>query len=248
VYPIKGEFQLKNAGFRYKNTGILALKNISLQIRAGEKIAIVGKTGSGKSTLAELLIRLFDTTEGEVLLDGISIQKHNLSLLRLRIAYLPQDVFLFSDTIAANIAFGNPDASMQEIMQMAELACVKDDIERLPNGFATLVGERGVTLSGGQKQRIALARAFLTNPDIIVLDDALSAVDTNTEKKILSWLQNALKDKTAILITQRANNLLGYDQIFVLEKGELIDSGTHEQLIEKEGFYRSIYEQQMNNQ
>ncbi len=248
VYPIKGEFQVKNAGFRYKNTGILALKNISIQIRAGEKIAIVGKTGSGKSTLAELLIRLFDATEGEVWLDGIPIQKHNLSLLRQRIAYLPQDVFLFSDTIAANIAFGNPNASMEEIIQMAELACVKDDIARLPNGFATLVGERGVTLSGGQKQRIALARAFLTNPDIIVLDDALSAVDTNTEKMILSWLQNALKDKTAILITQRANNLLGYNQIFVLEKGELIDSGTHDQLIEKEGFYRSIYEQQMNNQ
>ncbi len=247
-YRLNGEIEFKNVSFTYPNTGTEALSNVSFKVNKGEKIAIMGKTGSGKSTIAELLIRLFDISEGQILIDGIDIRNHNLSVLRSQIAYVPQDVFLFSDTVYNNIAFGNPEISKKEIEKYASNAAVKEDILKLPLQFETLVGERGVTLSGGQKQRISIARAFIKNPDIVILDDALSAVDTTTEQNILHYLQKELHDKTALIISHRANNLLNYSKIIVLENGKITEEGTHEALLLKDGFYHAIYKQQMTNQ
>lgn len=243
-YTLNGNIEFKNVSFVYPNTGIKALDNVSFSIKKGEKLAILGKTASGKTTVAELLTRMFDVTSGEILIDGVNIKSHNLNVLRNRIAYVPQDVFLFSDTIAANIAFGKPDVSESDIHQYAKHASVYEEIIKLPAQFDTLIGERGVTLSGGQKQRISIARAFIKNPDIIILDDALSAVDTKTEQDVLSFFASSLQGKSSITITHRANNLLNYDKIIILEEGIIIDEGTHDELLGREGFYSSIYDQQ----
>ncbi|HRG40904.1 MAG TPA: ABC transporter ATP-binding protein [Saprospiraceae bacterium] len=245
VYTIHGDIEFKNVTFIYPNSGVIALQNVNFTLKKGQRMAIMGKTASGKTTIAELLSRMFDVTEGQILIDGKDIRQHNLSIIRDRISCVPQDVFLYSDTVAANIAFGKPDATMDEIQMYAEFASVKDDIEKLPEQFETMVGERGVTLSGGQKQRISIARAFIKKPDIVILDDALSAVDTSTEQSILSFFDHSLRDKTTIVITHRANNLLNYDKILVLDNGKIAEQGTHEELIRNEGFYQSVYQQQM---
>jgi ATP-binding cassette subfamily B protein len=245
VYPISGDIEFKNVTFIYPNTGVKALDHVSFKISKGQRIAIMGRTASGKSTIGELMTRMFDVTEGQILIDGMDIKEHNLKLIRERIAYVPQDVFLFSDTIESNIGFGVENAHINEIKKYAEYASIKNEIESLPAQFNTTVGERGVTLSGGQKQRISIARAFIKKPDMVILDDALSAVDTNTEQQILSFLDEELIHKTAIIITHRANNLLNYDKIIILDDGRIAEEGTHQELIRNEGFYASIYQQQM---
>jgi ATP-binding cassette, subfamily B, multidrug efflux pump len=244
LYTLHGDIAFKNVSFVYPNTGIKALNDVSFSIKKGQKLAILGKTASGKTTVAELLTRMFDVTSGEILIDGINIKDHNVNVLRERVAYVPQDVFLFSDTIGANIAFGKPDVTESDIHQYAKHASVYEEIIKLPAQFDTLIGERGVTLSGGQKQRISIARAFIKNPDIIILDDALSAVDTQTEQDVLSFFASSLQGKSSITITHRANNLLNYDKIIILDEGVIVDEGTHEELLSRDGFYSSIYEQQ----
>lgn len=243
-YDLKGDVEFKNVTYIYPDTGVKALDNVSFKVKAGQKLAVYGKTAAGKSTIGDLLFRIFDVTEGEILIDGKNIKDHNLELLRQKMGYVPQDTFLFSDTIAANIAFGVEKADEQTIQQYAENSAVHDDIIRLPKGYESLIGERGVTLSGGQKQRIAIARAFMKNPQLMILDDTLSAVDSNTEQKISQYFLKALDGKTAIVITHRANNLLDYDKIIVLDNGKLSEEGTHESLIKENGFYASIFEQQ----
>ena len=244
VYPIEGQIEFKNVRFTYPETGIEAIKGISFKLKAGEKIAIVGRTASGKSTVAELILRMYDVNQGQIHLDGKDIKSHNLGHIRERIGYVPQDVFLFSDTVADNISFGRPDVSLDDIKKYAEYASIHKDIMELPEQYETMVGERGVTMSGGQKQRISIARALIKDPDIIILDDCLSAVDSETERNILNYLQVALKEKTSIIITHRVGNLMDVDKIIVLENGEILEEGSHNELMEIGGFYHSIYEQQ----
>lgn len=242
--PLSGNISFDHVTFVYPNTGIKALDDVSFKIKKGERIAIMGRTGSGKTTIAELLTRMFDPTEGTIAFDGRDIKEHNIENIRKRIGYVPQDVFLFSDTITANIAFSNPEIPFEKVKKYAAYASVQKDIEGLPHQFDTAVGERGVTLSGGQKQRVSIARALIKEPDIVILDDALSAVDTTTEQNILSFLDQELNGKTAIIITHRAGNQLNYDHILVLDEGRLVEIGTHEQLLNNNGFYAQVYNQQ----
>jgi|AntRauTorckE5430_2_1112549.scaffolds.fasta_scaffold04109_2 ATP-binding cassette subfamily B protein len=241
---LAGAIEFKDVTFVYPDTGIKALENVSFKLEPGQKMAIIGKTGAGKTTIVDLLVRMYDATTGEILIDNKNVQSMSLSSLRQNIGYVPQDVFLFSESIAKNVAFGNTSATQEEIEKYAEYASVYDDIMEFPNGFETLVGERGVTLSGGQKQRVSIARALIKQPDILVLDDSLSAVDTTTEKRILNYLEKAMSDKTAIIITHRIYNLLDFDKIIVLQDGKITETGTHETLLASKGFYYDLYEQQ----
>ena len=242
--PLNGDIEFREVSFVYPDSGTKAIQQMSFSLKAGEKMAIIGKTGSGKSTLADLLVRMYNINDGEILIDGKNILQHDLHNLRKRIGYVPQDVFLFSDTVSDNIAFGKSNATQSEVEQFTKYASVYDDIMGLPDQFDTMVGERGVTLSGGQKQRISIARALLKEPDILILDDCLSAVDANTEQQILSYLNTQLENKTAIIITHRIYAMLNFDKIIVLEDGKIIEEGTHHNLLSKKGFYYKLYQQQ----
>ncbi len=244
IIPFKGKIEFKKVSFTYPDTGIQALKNISFVLEPGEKMALIGRTGTGKTTIADLLVRMYDVTSGQILIDDKDIKEHNLWELRKNFGYVPQDVFLFSATVGENIAFGRKDAHQEEIESYAKHAAVYEDIKSLSDGFETIVGERGVTLSGGQKQRVSIARAFIKHPQMLLLDDCLSAVDNNTEQKILGFLEKNLGDKTTIIITHRIYSLLDFDKIIVLHEGEVSEEGTHAELLEKQGYYSDLYEQQ----
>jgi ATP-binding cassette subfamily B protein len=220
------------------------LRDIDLHIPAGSSLAIVGPTGSGKSTLVSLIPRLEDAEPGTVLIDGIPIREIPLATLRAAIGFVPQETFLFSDTIAQNIAFGVPDATPAEIEEAASIACIATEILEFPMGFSTLVGERGITLSGGQKQRTAIARAVLRNPRILILDDALASVDTYTEERILGGLREIMQGRTTILISHRVSTARNADQIAVLVEGRIVELGTHDQLLARNGYYTALAEKQ----
>ncbi len=243
-FEILGEIEFRNVSFTYPETGVKAINNLSFKLKRGEKLALIGKTAAGKSTIVDLILRTYDIDQGQILLDGTDLKDINLEDLRRQIGYVPQDVFLFSTTIADNIRFGNPEATDEMIKKYSAHAAVKEDIEKLPQQYETMVGERGVTLSGGQKQRISLARAFIKGPKMVILDDSLSAVDTKTERKILDYIKHAIENKTAIIITHRIFSLLDFDQIIFLEDGKILEQGSHEELLNLKGNYYELYEKQ----
>ncbi|MDE0560512.1 ABC transporter ATP-binding protein [Algoriphagus sp. NF] len=242
--PVKGKITVKDLSFDYPDTEVKALKNVSFEIGAGKTLGIIGTTGSGKSTIANLLMRMYDPSSGEILIDDQPIQSFDISYLRKNIGFVPQDVFLFSDTIGNNIAFGidHPDKAIIE--QAAKDADVYNNIVDFTKGFDTMLGERGITLSGGQKQRVSIARAIAKEPQILILDDCLSAVDTKTENAILNALKKIMKDRTSVIISHRVSSAKLADHIIVLDDGELIEQGTHETLMDKRGAYAELYEKQ----
>jgi ATP-binding cassette subfamily B protein len=249
VNPVKpnlqGNIRFENVDFIYPDTGIQALKNFNLQIKKGEKVAIVGRTGSGKTTVAQLLLRMYDVTKGKIEIEGEDIRRLDLKSLREQISYVPQDVFLFSETIENNIGFGLQHAGHDAVIKAAQQANIDKEIMQLPKHYDTQIGERGVTLSGGQKQRISIARALVKDPRLLIFDDCLSAVDAKTENEIIAHLDSYLHDKTAIIITHRMFSLLNFDKIVVLEDGEIIEQGTHRQLISVTGgYYAGLYTRQ----
>jgi ATP-binding cassette, subfamily B, multidrug efflux pump len=244
VTDIRGKVEFKNVSFTYPDTGIRALKDISFTIHPGESLAIIGTTGSGKSTVSNLVSRLYDVRGGEILIDDIPITHYNLTSLRSQIGYVPQDVFLFSDTIANNIAFGIREPDEVKIIQAAKDADVYNNIVEFPMGFATRVGERGITLSGGQKQRVSIARAIVREPKILMLDDALSAVDTKTENNILNSMKRIMQGRTTIIISHRVSSAKLANKIIVLVDGSIVEQGTHESLLEQDSFYKELFEKQ----
>jgi ATP-binding cassette subfamily B protein len=245
---IKGEIVFEHVSFIYPDTGIKALKDVSFKIKAGERLAIIGRTGSGKSTIADLMLRMYNTTTGKIWVDGIEIHDYKTGSLRRQIGFVPQDMFLFSETITENISFGVKEVSKENAMRFAGYAAIDKEIESFPQGYETMVGERGVTLSGGQKQRISIARALIKQPNVLLLDDCLSAVDTATEKKIQQNLDEVLSGKTAIIITHRIFSLIHFDNIVVLDDGKIAEQGTHEELLKANGLYADIYAKQLKEQ
>ena len=241
---IEGNIEFRNVDFTYSHTGIEALKSFSLSIKKGEKIAIIGRTGSGKSTVAQLLLRMYDTTKGAIELEGTDIRELDLRSLREQISYVPQDVFLFSDTVANNISFGMKEENMLGVEKAALQASVHKDILGFGEKYETMIGERGVTLSGGQKQRISIARALIKDHGFVIFDDCLSAVDTKTENEIIGNLYEYLENRTAIIITHRIFSLFHFDKIVVIEDGRIVEKGTHEELINLNGFYTELYNRQ----
>ncbi|TAH26151.1 MAG: ABC transporter ATP-binding protein [Cytophagales bacterium] len=243
--PIEGNIKFENVSFSYPESGITALKNISFEVAAGESIAIIGTTGSGKTTLANLICRMYDVGQGKITIDDTNIVDYNIFNLRNSIGYVPQDVFLFSDTIRNNVAFGAHQFSESEIIAATKDADLYQNISQFPNGLDTIVGERGITLSGGQKQRVSIARAILRAPRIIILDDALSAVDTQTEHAILNSLERLMKGKTTLIISHRISSVKLANKILVLHNGEIVEQGTHQALIVAGGIYKDLYEKQL---
>jgi len=246
VEKLIGNIEIEGLTFKYPSSREAVLKDVHLHVSAGSKIAIVGTTGSGKSTLAKVLTRLYPVPEGKVFVDGRDINNIDPAVLRENIAYVPQETFLFSETVKNNIAFGVEKASDEEIIFHASIAAIHNDIENdFPKGYQTKVGERGVTLSGGQKQRIAIARALLKKSPIVILDDCLSAVDTETELKIISSLREGADLRTVIVISHRLKAVRDADTIYVLHDGKVIESGTHDELMEFGGLYKRMYERQL---
>lgn len=244
VREIEGKIDFRNVSFTYPDTGIKALKGVSFTVNPGESLAIIGTTGSGKSTVANLISRLYDVREGEILIDDIPITHYDLNSLRSQIGYVPQDVFLFSDTIYNNIGFGIASPDEAKIFQAAKDADVYENIRAFPQGFETRIGERGITLSGGQKQRVSIARAVVREPKILMLDDALSSVDTKTENNILNSLKRIMRGRTTIIISHRVSSAKLANKIIVLVDGRIVEVGTHESLLEKDGMYRDLFEKQ----
>jgi ATP-binding cassette subfamily B protein len=245
IHDINGEIEFKNVSFQYPDTGIKALKNVSFKIFSGQTMAIIGKTGAGKSTMANLLFRMYDVNEGEILVDGLNIKIHQLAHLREQMSMVPQEVFLFSDTIKNNIAFGTSNVSTEQIEMAARYAAVYENIIQFDKGFETMVGERGITLSGGQKQRISIARAILKDPKVLVFDDALSAVDTKTEEAILTKLKTIMNQRTSILISHRISTVKDADLILYLDNGEIVEQGTHAELLSLGNAYAELYQKQL---
>lgn len=244
-HPIKGAIAFENVSLTYSDTNIKALHDISFELNSGETLAIIGKTGSGKSSVLNLVSRLHDATTGNVKIDDRPIGKYNVFSLRSHIGFVPQDPFLFSDSIANNIRFGKKDATDEEMIDAAKKAVVHDNISSFKNGYATVLGERGVTLSGGQKQRVSIARAIVKNPKIYVFDDCLSAVDTETEERILRNLKTISKNNTSLIVSHRISAAQHADQVIVLDYGKIVQRGTHTQLLDQDGIYRDMYKQQL---
>jgi ATP-binding cassette subfamily B protein len=240
---LDGEVDFRNLNFAYNGTPVL--HDVNLHIPAGSSLAIVGPTGSGKTTLVNLIPRVYDAAPGSVLIDGRPIREYKLDDLRRAIGFVPQETFLFSDTVGGNIAFGAPQASDEDVRKAAEAASIAAEIEDFPEAFKTMVGERGITLSGGQKQRTAIARAILRNPKILILDDALSSVDTHTEDKILNHLREIMRGRTTIFISHRVSTVRNADRIAVLHGGRIVELGTHEELLARNGYYTDLYNKQL---
>jgi ATP-binding cassette subfamily B protein len=243
---INGDVRFENVRFSYEGEPVL--ENFSLHIPAGTTLAVVGATGSGKSTLVRLLSRVYDPQAGRILLDGIDLRDLPLDLLRRSIGYVPQEAFLFSESLAKNITLGKPEAAAEDVQEAAQLSQLNADLEQFPSGLQTVIGERGVTLSGGQKQRTAIARAVIKNPAVLILDDALSSVDTRTEEAILKALRGFMKDRTSIVIAHRISTIRDADQIVVLDGGRIVEQGTHQGLLGKAGEYARLYQRQQLRQ
>lgn len=243
--PIDGSIEFNNLTFTYKDTNITALKNLSFKVKAGETFAIIGNTGSGKSTILELIGRLYDVENGMLKISSENIKDLNLNNLRTSIGYVPQDAFLFSDTLLNNIKFGKENATDEEVFEAAKKAAVHENILGFKKEYETILGERGITLSGGQKQRVSIARAIIKDPKILLFDDCLSAVDTETEEKILTSIDSISENKTTIIVSHRISSVKNADKIIVLEEGQIIQQGTHNELINKEGYYQDLYAKQL---
>lgn len=247
-HNIKGEIIFDHVSFTYPDTGITALKDVDFKIKPGERIAIIGRTGSGKTTIADLVMRMYDVSSGHIYIDGTDVRDYRLGNLRKQVGFVPQDVFLFSETITENIGFGLEAVEKEHAIQYAHHASIGNEIERFPEGYDTMVGERGVTLSGGQKQRISIARALIKQPNVLILDDSLSAVDASTEKQIQQNLDVILRGKTALIITHRIFSLIHFDNILVLDEGKIVEQGTHDELLRNNGLYADIYAKQLSEQ
>ncbi|RZL41178.1 MAG: ABC transporter ATP-binding protein, partial [Pedobacter sp.] len=243
---IQGNIVFENVGFTYEDTNIEALKNVSFSLNKGQTLAIIGKTGSGKSTILSLISRLYDVNQGKITIDGTNIRDLNLYDLRNHMGVVPQDAFLFSDTIKNNIKFGNENATDEEVYEAAKKAVVHDNIINFNLKYETVLGERGITLSGGQKQRVSIARALIKDPEILLLDDSLSAVDTETEELILNNLLEFCQNKTTIIVTHRVSSAKNADKIIILEDGKIIQQGSHNQLLNQEGYYQELYNKQLS--
>ncbi|QQL50773.1 ABC transporter ATP-binding protein [Mucilaginibacter ginkgonis] len=244
-HEVKGEISFNNVSFTYPETGIQALKNVSFTARSGEMVAIIGRTGSGKSTIANLVMRMYDVESGDINVDGVKIDQLDLNNYRSQVGFVPQEVFLFSDTIANNIAFSADKLNMPDVEQAAKDAAVYNNIIEFEEGFETYIGERGITLSGGQKQRVSIARAIFKQPQVLIFDDCLSAVDTKTEEEILRNMGKIMHGKTSIIIAHRISTIKNTDQILVLDNGEIIERGNHDDLMKLKGAYFELYEMQL---
>jgi ATP-binding cassette subfamily B multidrug efflux pump len=242
---INGGIEFKNVGFTYKDTGIKALKDINFKLNIGDKLGIIGKTGSGKSTLLNLIVRLYNIDNGDITIDNKNIEEVNIKSLRSQIGYVPQDVFLFSDSIENNIKFGSINSSIKEVIEVSKISDIHTDILGFKNKYKTILGERGVNLSGGQKQRISIARALIRKPKLLIFDDCLSAVDTETEENIINSLNNLDYSTTSIIVSHRISSIKNANKIIVLNNGKIEDIGTHTELMEKKGYYKQTYEQQL---
>jgi ATP-binding cassette subfamily B protein len=243
IHALQGEIEFRNLNFSYN--GVPVLKNVDLKVPAGTSLALVGPTGSGKTTLVSLLPRIYDAPPGSLLLDGRPVRQYPLETLRQNIGFVPQETFLFSDKVRENIAFGVENATDEQVRAAAEAANIAADIEAFPDKYDTLVGERGITLSGGQKQRTAIARAIIRDPRILVLDDALSSVDTYTEEKILNHLRQVMRGRTTIFISHRVSTVRNADRIAVLHEGRVVELGTHDELLARNGYYTDLYNKQL---